>query len=122
VKLLYKKIDFTLTFAQTLRFPMPPAFVLRSVIGYHLRGMCCITHSSTCVDCAFRDTCAYGFAFESIVPQGNMIIAGRNRISHPVIIETDPFIPCDANTFVASLIILGTAISTAAIDLNQGAT
>jgi hypothetical protein len=46
MKLLYKKIGFTLAFTKTPNFTMPAAFVLRSVIGSNLRQMCCIAHET----------------------------------------------------------------------------
>jgi hypothetical protein len=59
----------------------------------------------------FIPSCAYGFAFESIVPKNNQVLSGRDRISHPVIMETEPFHEVTADALTFSLIFLGKAIT-----------
>ncbi|WP_148257320.1 CRISPR system precrRNA processing endoribonuclease RAMP protein Cas6 [Treponema primitia] len=110
MKLFYKKIRFTLAFAGELRFPVPPAFVFRSIIGAQLHRICCIAHGVKCPDCMFSGTCAYGFAFESILPRDNPVLSGRDRISHPVIIETESFLEKPGDSLGLYLIFLGPAI------------
>jgi len=58
----------------------------------------------------FNATCIYGLTFESIVPTDNAVLSGRNRISHPIIIDTDDFIGKETDSLVLNLIFLGPAI------------
>jgi hypothetical protein len=117
MKLLYKKIGFTLSFAKTLASPAPLAFVFRSVIGSQLRRMCCVAPKAVCGDCMFSAACVYGSVFESVIPKDNRVLAGRNRISHPVIMETNPFMTTEGpvetklNSAVLNLIFLGGSIT-----------
>lgn len=77
------------TFTFFLKFPRGafadtfPLFVIRSVLGKNLRAMSCIAKKSDCTGCIFRKTCAYSFLFETILPQENSALPGRNRASHP---------------------------------------
>jgi hypothetical protein len=59
----------------------------------------------------FSPSCIYGSIFESVVPKDNRVLAGRNRISHPIIIETKPFMETDANTLTVYLIFIGSSIA-----------
>jgi hypothetical protein len=59
----------------------------------------------------FSQSCAYGFAFESIIPKDNQVLKGRDRISHPVIIETEQFDGVTTDSLVFSLIFLGAALT-----------
>jgi hypothetical protein len=110
MKLIYKKIRFALTLCEQTDIPMPVPFLFRSVIGKQLRQLCCIAHDATCPACIFNTTCLYGSIFESIIPKDNTTLAGRDRISHPVIIETEPFIKKDSDPIALNLIFLGDAI------------
>lgn len=110
MKLIYKKICFTLALCEQTDIPMPVPFLFRSVIGKQLRQLCCIAHDATCPACIFNATCLYGSIFESVIPKDNTTLAGRDRISHPVIIETEPFIKKDSDPIVLNLIFLGDAI------------
>ncbi len=81
--LSYLPVNFHLCFASPAIADNPPLFVLRSVLGKELRSMCCIAHKSVCAECMYNHTCAYSFLFESILPQQNEVVPGRNRASHP---------------------------------------
>lgn len=79
VKTLYIKIAFERpTFVDTY-----PAFVIRSVLGYQLRRMHCVAHTSQCAECVFRHTCAYALIFETIIEKDSPVLPGRDRASHP---------------------------------------
>jgi hypothetical protein len=110
MKLPFKKLSFTLSFAEKINVTVPPLFVLRSVIGSRLRGLCCVSGNTACGECMFSRSCAYGFAFESVVPKNNRVLKGRDRISQPVIMETEPFGGITGNSLVFSMIFLGAAI------------
>jgi hypothetical protein len=110
MKLLYKKIRFIIALREKADIPMPVPFLFRSVIGKELRRLCCIVRDVTCPACIFNATCLYGSIFESIIPKNNAALAGRDRISHPVIIETEAFINKSFDAIALNLIFLGDAI------------
>jgi hypothetical protein len=112
MKILYKKISFTLTFHEKIDFvrEMPVPFLFRSIIGKELRRLCCVVHNVLCSTCVFNAACLYGAVFESIVPKDNAALIGRDRVSHPIIIETDPFIDDNLDAISLSLIFLGDTI------------
>ena len=108
--LTYKKIGFVLTLGKKVGFTIPIPFLFRSVVGYQLRKMCCIAHNAVCASCMFNASCIYGLTFESIVPKNNITLAGRDRISHPIIIDTDTFAGETLDSLLLNIIFLGTAI------------
>lgn len=110
MNLSFKRIGFLITLSKKLRFTVPIPFLFRSIIGFQLRKMCCIAHNNVCADCMFNATCIYGFTFESIVPKNNAALVGRDRISHPIIIDTDEFAGKELDSLVLNLIFLGSAI------------
>ncbi|MDR1636712.1 MAG: CRISPR system precrRNA processing endoribonuclease RAMP protein Cas6 [Treponema sp.] len=110
-KLLYKKIGFSLSFREDVVFTSPPEFVFRSVIGYHLRRMCCIAHDKPCFDCLYSATCVYGSVFESVIPKDNRILAGRDRIAHPVVIEADRLTAAETASLVLNIIFTGSSLA-----------
>jgi hypothetical protein len=110
MRLFYKKVTFKLAFSGKARFPAPPAFVVRSVMGLQLRRICCIAHGAVCGSCMFSSACAYGFAFESIAPRDNEVLAGRNRVPHPVVIETEHFLPGVYEALNLALVFMGPAV------------
>lgn len=83
MRLSYLPLDFTICFDIPAFVDTNPLFVLRSVLGKNLRSMCCVSRQSKCPDCLFRNTCVYVFLFETILPQENRVVPGRNRASHP---------------------------------------
>jgi hypothetical protein len=58
----------------------------------------------------FHATCVYGLVFESIVPKDNAVVSGRDRISHPIIVETDKFTERAVDSLILTLIFLGPVI------------
>lgn len=81
--LTYLPVTFRLKFADSTIADTHPLFVLRSMLGKELRSMCCVSHMSPCPECMYNKTCAYSFLFETILPQDNAVVPGRNRASHP---------------------------------------
>ncbi|MCL2193248.1 MAG: hypothetical protein FWB78_07620 [Treponema sp.] len=106
----HKSIGFVISLAKEVNFAIPVPFLFRSIIGYQLRRMCCIARNAVCADCMFNASCIYGMAFESVIPKDNSVLAGRNRISHPVIIDCDDFTG-ELKTLVLNLVFLGATIS-----------
>jgi hypothetical protein len=58
----------------------------------------------------FHASCIYGLSFESIVPKDNSALTGRDRISHPLIIDTDNFTGEALDSLRLSIVFLGSAI------------
>jgi hypothetical protein len=58
----------------------------------------------------FHSTCIYGEVFETIVPKDNSILAGRNRMSHPVIIDMEDSTGENTSFLRLNLILLGGAV------------
>ena len=110
MNLSYKKVGFILSLSKEVKFSVPVPFLFRSVIGFQLRKMCCIARNNLCADCMFNATCIYGLTFESIVPKNNAVLTGRNRISHPVIIDIDGIAEKEITSIELNLIFLGRAI------------
>lgn len=81
--LSYLPVHFSMRFSSPATADTEPLFVLRSMLGKELRSMCCIAHRESCPDCMYNRTCAYAFLFETILPQDNTVVPGRNRASHP---------------------------------------
>ena len=108
--LLYKNIGFVISLDKKVQFNVPVPFIFRSIIGFQLRKMCCIARNNMCTACMFNATCIYGFTFESIAPKNNPALAGRDRISHPIIICSDCFAGASLNHLILNIIFLGAAI------------
>ena len=83
MQVIYLHVNFFLNFERTVFADTNPLFILRSMMGKNLRSMCCISKKSTCTECLYNKTCAYSYLFETILPQDNSTLPGRNRGSHP---------------------------------------
>ncbi|MCM1322156.1 MAG: CRISPR system precrRNA processing endoribonuclease RAMP protein Cas6 [Bacteroides sp.] len=81
--LLYLPVHFLLRFESPCFADTNPLFVLRSVLGKNLHSMCCISKKTVCTECLYRETCVYSFIFETILPQNNLVLPGRNKGCHP---------------------------------------
>jgi CRISPR-associated endoribonuclease Cas6 len=106
----YKKIKFIISLSKKVLFSVRSPFIFRSVIGFQLRKICCIAHNNVCADCMFNATCIYGLTFESIVPKNNVVLSGRDRISHPIIISVDDFMKEEMDSVILEITFLGPAI------------
>lgn len=100
IELNYLPVFFKIKFIDALSNAMRvnTSFVLRSVLGYNLRSMCCIAHGKICPDCIYNKTCAYAYIFETIIPQNNTIHAGTDRATHPF-----SFCKCSDSSFTINL-------------------
>lgn len=81
--LSYLPVHFHLLFVSPVLADNPPLFVLRSLLGMNLRSMSCVSPKTKCQDCMYKSSCAYAFLFETILPQENDVVPGRDRASHP---------------------------------------
>lgn len=110
--LLYQKYIFTLKFAEKISFTVDPVFLIRSVLGYNLRKICCLSRNSVCSECLYNKDCMYSWLFESIISKDNLIVENRDRTSHPYILFSNKKVsldtPCDSFTF--DFILLGRSI------------
>jgi hypothetical protein len=75
--------------------------------------MCCIANDKSCFNCIYNKNCIYGSVFESIVSKDNQVLAGRDRIAHPIIIETAPFAKMSTSSLVLTIIFIGSSIASA---------
>jgi len=114
IKILYKKIRLDLVFPRRVAFTTPPAFVMRSVLGFRLRELCCVAprpREAACGTCLFHDSCVYGTVFESVLAPGNAALPGRDRASHPFALEA-AVLPGDGPTRLdLGLALMGPAIA-----------
>jgi hypothetical protein len=58
----------------------------------------------------FHSTCVYGEVFETIVPKDNSVLAGRDRMPHPLIIDMENDTGENTSCFRLNLIFLGAAV------------
>jgi len=114
IKILYKKIRLDLVFPRRVAFTTPPAFVMRSVLGFRLRELCCVAprpREAACGSCLFHGSCVYGTVFESVLAPGNAALPGRDRASHPFALEA-AVLPGDGPTRLdVTLVLMGPAIA-----------
>lgn len=83
MNLSYQQFDFNIKFSEPVKADVNPLFILRSMLGKHLRSMCCISRGSSCSECMYNKTCAYAYIFETILLQDNDLLPGTDRASHP---------------------------------------
>jgi len=110
MNLSYKKIRFIISLSKKILFSVRAPFIFRSVIGFQLRNICCIARNNVCSDCMFSASCIYGLTFESIVLKNNVVLTGRNRVSHPIIISVDDFMKEEMDSVILEITFLGPAI------------
>ncbi|OJF75918.1 MAG: hypothetical protein BKP49_09690 [Treponema sp. CETP13] len=89
MKLTYIPITVKLNFDIPIKFDIPPLFVLRSVLGWQLRRLCCIATDAKCQDCKYHKSCVYSYVFETILDKTNQVQQGINRASHPFVFSDD---------------------------------
>lgn len=84
----YLPIKYELKFSERPYYRNPPSFVFRSVIGLSLRQItCALKRQKSCTDCICRDTCIYSIFFESNIGKETNALAGRDKGSHPFVID-----------------------------------
>ncbi len=83
MKLKLVELHFILRFNRPAYIDIYSAFALRSVLGYHLKRMHCVTSGGVCEKCPYSRTCAYSYLFESPIEKDTAILPGRDRASHP---------------------------------------
>lgn len=88
MRLKYLPVDFKIKFSEPAIVDTNPLFILRSMLGKHLRSMCCISRNTNCPECMYNKTCAYAYIFETILSQENSVLPGTDRGSHPFAFST----------------------------------
>ncbi len=81
--LKYLPVNFRCQFEKSVKQETYLPFVMRSVLGYQLRKMCCIANQNQCRSCMFRHQCVYCVFFETIIDKDNTVLPGRDTASHP---------------------------------------
>lgn len=86
----YMKLEYLLHYDAQVLWKYPAETVFRSVLGMHLRRLCCVLREqSCCASCPIKETCVYAWFFESYIPPSTAVLQGRDRASHPFVLEYD---------------------------------
>lgn len=88
---------FTINFKKEIKLTTYPVFFLRSVLGYQLRKLCCMSTHSVCGKFLYSQKCMYSQIFESIIPKDNAVLYNRNRYSHPYTLFIDETLESNAH-------------------------
>ena len=84
----YAILKYLIKYKDIVVWNKGPSFVYRSVIGYNLHKISCVLRNQkSCVDCFLNKTCAYASFFETTIDKDNSIIEGRDKVSHPYVIN-----------------------------------
>jgi len=94
--LSFFEINFCLKFNEPVRWTTLTEVVFRSAIGFHLHRMCCVLKGQeSCASCALNQTCVYSWFFESHIEKDSIAVPGRDRASHPFLLEFDRVSPTE---------------------------
>ncbi|MDD7200633.1 MAG: CRISPR system precrRNA processing endoribonuclease RAMP protein Cas6 [Sphaerochaetaceae bacterium] len=86
----YIKLEYLLRYDRQVLWRYPAETVFRSVLGMQFRRLCCVLREQeSCASCPLRETCVYAWFFESYISADTKVLPGRNRASHPFVIEYD---------------------------------
>jgi hypothetical protein len=89
---------------------MPGAFLFKTIIGKELRKRFCGSRYDRCSVCAAVSDCVYGSVLEPVVVKENAVVEGKYRVTHPLIMETNPFAPHQTTELVLRFMFIGKAI------------
>lgn len=89
LRINYSKYVLNLELGTSTIFKNLPTIVFRGAIGRELRRMSCIFPNRICQQCSINKTCVYSFLFETHIDKNNDFIYGRDRASHPFIINIE---------------------------------
>ncbi len=111
MKIEYQKYDFKIKFEKPISIEIYPPYILRSLLGMHLKKLSCIFKNlSSCKNCPVNKQCAYSFIFESIEDKDNSVLRGRERVSHPFIIISHPKLQNRLDSLEFQLTLFGRSI------------
>lgn len=84
----YLKLRYKILFHENPIWSNPKEFTFRSVLGMNLRKVTCVVRSlSDCSGCIVKNTCVYSTFFETNTDKNLSTLAGRDKASHPFIID-----------------------------------
>jgi len=84
----YIPVRYDIKFDEPPTFGARPEFVFRSALGFNLHRITCLQRrQESCAECMMRKTCVYSCFFESHVDKDGVALEGRDRASHPFVIE-----------------------------------
>jgi CRISPR-associated endoribonuclease Cas6 len=69
----------------TLVLPRHSGSTLRGALGTSLRQVAC-RKAEPCADCAERETCAYGYVFETTVPANSAVLRNLRDVPRPFVV------------------------------------
>ncbi|GBU24453.1 hypothetical protein R83H12_01083 [Fibrobacteria bacterium R8-3-H12] len=75
----YSTLTIPITLAKAIVFPTPIPFIFRSIIGFNLRKLVCISKNTECKNCLYKENCVYATAFDE-------------ADVHPTILNAEPFL------------------------------
>jgi len=80
------KLSVTILYRTSGRISRNLANTFRGGFGASLRHIVCHTKKETCVDCLLKETCAYGYIFETPIPDHSCVMRKYTHAPHPLII------------------------------------
>lgn len=107
----YIPLNLTISFEKPVEYGVPPAFILRSILGLNLHEICCIAKRNTCPECEHNGSCIYAQVFDTILQKDNQMYHGRNRAPHPFVLYMDDWFRPKENTLRFTVLVLGKAIA-----------
>lgn len=108
--LQFLPLSFSIRFNKQVEHPVPPMFVIRSLIGANLREISCIARKKTCSECEHNMTCIFASVFDTIHDKKNPIYQGRERAPHPFIISSNSWNMDSSNKLEFTILLFGNAV------------
>ncbi len=81
---------FALRAVDTIRLPANAGSTLRGAFGVAFKRTACFQRSrgrDGCDGCSVRDSCPYGYIFETRLPAGSEVLRSLREIPHPFVLE-----------------------------------
>jgi hypothetical protein len=110
LKLYYKTVFIPITFSLPTSLPTPGGFLFKNIIGKEFRKKFCTARYDLCSACSSNLDCVYGSTLEPIITKENAAMKGRDKVMHPIIIESSPFVPRETVELVLRITFVGKAI------------
>jgi CRISPR-associated endoribonuclease Cas6 len=79
-------------------------------MGNELRKFACILKTKECEECPLKFQCAYSYIFETPIEKNNELLSGRNKASHPFILNSKEDINREFNELNFNLTLFGRGI------------
>lgn len=86
----YLRLTYHIEYERAVFWRYPPETIFRSVLGMHLRRICCVLKDQqSCAACPLHGTCVYAWFFESYIEKTVPGLEGRDRAPHPFVLDYD---------------------------------